>query len=340
MRRLVAALTVALTCSLPIAAHAGPGEIIDEALERHILPGFQTLSARADVLAREAQSDCSPQSLSLRSSYSDAFDAWIVVSHLRFGPTEVENRGFALAFWPDPRSKTPKSLGQLIRSQDPVVDDPEEYQTVSVAARGFYALERLLYDPKVTQGDTDYTCTLIVAIARDIALTSRDLHQDWTRRYAALMGAAGSEGNPYATPTEVIKALFKALGTGLQFTSEIRLGRPLGTFDRPRPRRADARLSRRSLKHVTLSLAAAKRLAMILAREHPAVAGELATSFDNAGAAADRIEDPVFALVAEVDGRLRVEVLQQRIDRIREVVRDSLGPALGVGQGFNALDGD
>ncbi|HBR37591.1 MAG TPA: peptidase M75, partial [Sulfitobacter pontiacus] len=55
----------------------------------------------------------------------DAFDAWIAVSHLRFGPSETDNRAFALAFWPDSRGATPKTLAGLITDADPVGRDPQ-----------------------------------------------------------------------------------------------------------------------------------------------------------------------------------------------------------------------
>ena len=124
-------------------------------------------------LAEAAEAGCAPVSDALRRAYHRAFDAWITVSHLRFGPAETEDRAFALAFWPDGRGKTPKTLGTLIDGSDPVVATPEEFRTVSVAARGFYALEFLLYDQAFGgRGDADYRCALIRAMTADIAATS------------------------------------------------------------------------------------------------------------------------------------------------------------------------
>ncbi len=44
----------------------------------------------------------------LTEAYHAAFDAWIKTSHLRFGPSEVNDRAFALAFWPDSRGQYPR----------------------------------------------------------------------------------------------------------------------------------------------------------------------------------------------------------------------------------------
>ncbi|MEL6793843.1 MAG: imelysin family protein, partial [Pseudomonadota bacterium] len=126
----------------------------------------------------------------------------------------------------------------------------------------------------------------------------------------------------------------------LKFTSELRLGRPLGTVERPRPRRAEARLSERSLRHVEVSLAATRALSEHLSSDDPDVAAELSAAFDRAMEAAARIDGPVLASVETPQGRLRVEALQQRIDEVRATLGRTLGPALGVAEGFNALDGD
>ncbi|MEO0388878.1 MAG: peptidase M75, partial [Pseudomonadota bacterium] len=62
--------------------------------------------------------------------------------------------------------------------------------------------------------------------------------------------------------------------------------------------------------------------------------------FERALDRANALDDPVFAGVTDPPGRLRVEVLQQSVDAIRQVLRQEVGPTLGITAGFNALDGD
>ena len=271
----------------------------------------------------------------MRAAYHDAFDAWTGVSHLRFGPSETEDRAFALAFWPDPRGSTPKALGTLIRDQDPAVNSPEDFATVSVAARGFYALEFLLYDPQVTGGgDEDYRCALLRAVAADISANAAAILGDWESGYGNLMSNPGND--TYRTATEAAQQFFTALSTGLEFASTTRLGRPMGTFDRPRPKRAEARRSGRSLRNVVLSLESAQDLAALLSGDDP----DVDDAFENAIREASELDDPVFAGVAEPQGRFRVEALQQRIEVIRRLLAEDIGPRLGIAAGFNSLDGD
>lgn len=338
MRHLIPAL---VSVTLMLGGTAGlAGERTEAILDHHVLPLVETLAETTAALDTAAQADCAPDSLALREAYTTAFDAWIAFSHLRFGPAETQARGFALAFWPDTRGMTPKTLRSLIAGEDPVVDDPEEFATVSVAGRGFYAMEYLLYDADIAAlGSDAYRCTLTRVIAADMAVTAADLAQDWEDNYAGLMRRPSPEG-PYQTDEEVLQEFFKALSTGLEINADLRLGRPMGQIDRPRPRRAEARRSGRSLHHVVVSLEALRQLAELLAGEDADLAAEMDKAFDYALRRAARLDDPVFAGVATPQGRLRVEVLQQAIQAIRTEANMNLGPALGVAAGFNSLDGD
>ncbi|WP_224825090.1 imelysin family protein [Cognatishimia sp. MH4019] len=328
-------LIVLLLALMPLAALADTRQIVDT----QILPGVTQLAERAETLHKTARQNCTP-SMPLKDAYSTAFDAWVTISHLRFGPTETDDRAFALAFWPDSRGATPKALSKLISQSDPIAQTAQGYRDVSIAARGFYALEFLLYDPAFTDaGKPEYRCQLIQTMTADIALTTRAIAQDWHGSYATKLIDPSADG-PYRTDQEVTQELFKALSTGLQFTSETRLGRPLGTFDKPRPLRAEARRSDRSLRHVELSLSALQSLALALASDAPELQGTLDQRFTKALEVAGRIQDPSFAGVADPASRLRVEALQSAVEAIRLTVGLDLASHLGVSAGFNALDGD
>ncbi|WP_420584953.1 imelysin family protein [Ruegeria sp.] len=333
-------LAIALVLTLPVSALAQDrGPILTDVVAGHILPGFAALSDTSSVLAQTAQSNCAATSPELRAAYHAAFDDWITVSHLRFGPSEVDDRAFALAFWPDTKGFTPKALSTLIAAEDTAVESPEAYAETSVAGRGFFALEQMLYDPRFAeQGSAPYRCTLIQAIAKDIDRNARAIDRGW-ENYAAALTRPG-DNSPYRSDDEAMQELYKALITGLEFTSDTRLGRPMGTYDRPRPNRAEARRSGRSLRHVELSLIALRDLAARLSVDHPEIATNLDHAFDKAIARAQSLDDPALAGVSTPQGRLRVEALQQAINDIRAIAATELGPTLGISAGFNSLDGD
>lgn len=330
MRMILATLAV-----WTAAATIANAQSVAPSVDQHVLPGYAALTLQTERLAAAAETTCDPADPALRQSFHDAFDAWISVSHLRFGPSEENDRAFALAFWPDPRGATPKALNTLIRDEDPVVEDSDSFETISVAARGFYALEFLLYAPEFAEaGDAAYRCRLIQAVTANIAANAAAIEAGWEDGYADLMRETGNDR--YRTDTEAAKQLFTSLSTGLEFTSGMRLGRPLGSFDRPRPTRAEARRSERSLRHVILSLEANKSLAAQLSDSDE----EIAAAFERAIERAKALEDPSFAGVSDPQKRFRVEALKSDVDEIRMLLAQDLGPELGITAGFNSLDGD
>lgn len=334
MKPVLFALTLAFA---PVGAGA---DVISDIVDGHILPRIDALASETQTLAEVAAQDCDPASEALRTAYGAAFDAWVSASHLRFGPTEVDDRAFALAFWPDSRGATPKTLNALITDQDPIAASPADYAQVSIAARGFYAMEFLIYDDALsTAGDPAYHCQLLRTVGADMAQTTARIRDDWHNSYAAIMQTP-SDTDVYRSEEEVLQEMLKAASAGLQFTSDTRLGRPLGTFDRPRPARSEARRSGRSARHVMLSLASLHDLALRLAGDDSALVADLDAEFDTAQQRLAALEDPVFASVADPQSRFKVEVVQQAVDDIRDTVGTQLGPKLGVDAGFNSMDGD
>jgi hypothetical protein len=78
----------------------------------------------------------------------------------------------------------------------------------------------------------------------------------------------------------------------------------------------------------------------LMAPDKDGVAERLAALFASAITRAQLLDDPVFVSVTEPEGHLRIEDLQRRVSDIHDAVQADLIPALGVGAGFNALDGD
>ena len=339
--------------ALPAAAQVDAGidhaAIARRALNEVIMPGFEKLADATETLRAEADAACSGEGPiepePVKDAYNRAFDAWIGVEQFRFGPTEENNARFALAFWPDTKGATPRTLETMIADEDPVVDDPAGFRDVSVAARGFFALDYLLYDPdaKPIEAGT-YRCRLLRAIARDMATTAGNILAGWRDTWGEVLTTAGDEDNPvFLTPEESTKALYSALTDSLQADIDLRLGRPLGTFDHPQPRRAEAWRSGRSLRNVRQSLEALRAYtATVFAPALPKRDAEAVDGgFDAALAAADRVQgEPIDVAVATTQGRVRVEALQDAVARVQEQIAEHVGPPLGVTSGFNAMDGD
>lgn len=325
MRVTFAALAIA---ALPTAAFSGVAEVVSD----NILPGFDRFASATAALDAAAQNACTgPET---EAAFHDAFDAWLGVSHVVFGPIEDKGLTLSFAFWPDPKNQTGKALGRLLADEDPVVADPDAYADVSVAAQGFFALERMLFDAPETG---DYPCALTQAIAATLAKNASDVHTAWGS-FADVVTSAGADGNTrFQTEEEARRAIYTSLSTGLEFIHDQRLARPLGTFDRPRPTRAEARRSGRSLRNVEVSLIALRDMAMTFSDDPtPRLDAAYETAFGRIGA----IQSADFSGVADPGQRLRIEALQVDVKEIQIETINEIGAAMGLSAGFNALDGD
>lgn len=347
MQRLAALVLSALLSAAPAAAAPDHAAIARRALDEHILPGFERLAVATHALETTVDAACAGEGPIPRdtvdAAWNAAFDAWMGVAHLRFGPSEEENAAFAIAFWPDAKGATPRVLAGMVAAEDPVVDDPAAFHRASIAARGLFAMEQLLFDPKAAPIEAGtYPCRLLSAIAGDLSLTSDGILARWRDPWAGILTSAGAADNPlYFSGEESSREIYGALNSGLQATVDLRLGRPLGTFDKPQPRRAEAWRSGRSLENVAQSLRATRALAeaAFVPDLTPEAAASLMRSFD-AALEATEIGLPLPEAVAEPATRVRVESLQRAVREVQTRVSEKIGGTLGITSGFNAMDGD
>lgn len=306
---------------------------VAEAVDGYILPELGKFTAAATALSDQAGTSCQPEAL--RPAWNAAFDAWLRIGFLHLGPGEDRGLNMAIAFWPDPKGIGAKQQRQLIAAADPVVEDPAAFGTRSVALRGLFALERLLYPAEPL--DQDYACALIKVTAQDLARMAREIEAGWKDGFAAQLLTAGQPGNSrFLSQSEARQALFTQLMGGLEFVKDQRLGRPLGTVDRPRPERAEARASERSLQNVAVSLQALSDFAAYLSGYAPQTASDLA----NAVALMRTTGSQDFAAVSDPLKWRVLQQVQQGVRTARETAAMEVGDALGVEMGFNSADGD
>lgn len=326
-------LLIAALCVLASPGLAG----VREAVESHALPGAAEFAEASERLAQAAEADCRAEAL--QPAFDDAFDAWLGLSHLNFGPLEEQGRALAIGFWPDSRGLVGRTVQQLIADEDPAARDPVQFAEVSIAGRGLFALERLLYDPALADyGRDDYACDLSRAMATDLSGMAAEIDLAWREGFAEQLVTAGSDGNArFLSEAEAAQALYTALATGLDFVAQQRLGRPMGEIDAPKPQVAEARRSGRPLRNVVLSLQALRDLARTLS-DQPIPQTEAA--FAEALSAAEALEDPVLAGVTDPAGRFKVEALQTQVGAVSRAATDEIGGPLGVSVGFNSADGD
>jgi uncharacterized protein len=182
---------------------------------------------------------------------------------------------------------------------------------------------------------------LVQTVAADLSGQADALAAGWDA-FAPTLLTAGAVGNAtYLTKDEALRAIYTQLLAGLDWTADSRLGRPMGTVERPRPRMAEAWRSGRSLRNVVLAAEAAHALAHALADDLlPAGLPRTDAALTQVRAAADRTRDPAFQDVDDPQARLHVEILQQAVRGMKDAIEADIGDALGIKAGFNAQDGD
>jgi predicted lipoprotein len=315
-------------------------EIIDSAITGYILPGLANFSEATDHLSVAARA-CGEDETALRSAYHGAFDAWMSVSHLRMGPSEENGAAFAIAFWPDPKGFTSKSLRTLIRSKDMAVADPSTFSEVSIASRGLFALERLLFGPAFAAPEDGYRCDLMQAIADDLAQLARGIEDGWRDTYAdALRGISGPQA--FGDSKQAVQALYATMKTGLEFTLTARFERPLGLDSRARPSRAEAWRSERSNRNIQLSLLTLETMFEdVFAAHIPEQAANIIRSeFYYVRRQTDTMPATLRTMVTEPLGRGKIITLRFSLVDMLEQMEGLLRPALGLSLSFNTLDGD
>jgi predicted lipoprotein len=232
-------------------------------------------------------------------------------------------------------------LKRVISEENAIVKDADAFTDMSIAARGLFALEYMLFDAAFdTYAAQDYSCALVQAITHDLARTGAEIEAGWTQDggYADLLRSAGRPGNErYYTEAEATQTLYTMLTTGLENTALARIGRPLGSFTKPRPRLAEAHRSERSLRNIILSIEAARDLTLALAPQEPTAS---LAAFDDLLEKAQALNDPKLASVSDPAARLKIEIVQQRITAVLGYIANDVGLPLEISAGFNASDGD
>ena len=307
---------------------------VEEAVEGHVLPGVAAFAEAAEALEDAAGGDCT--AAALRPAYLTAWEAWSPIADLRLGPSEPAS--LTIAYWPDERGAGPKALRALLAAEGPAGRNPAAFAEVSAAARGFPALDLLLGDPELSAYEQgSYPCALVRTVATDLAKQARALADAWPAEAEALT-TAGAEGNVrYLSEDEAFRALYTQVLSGLEFTADTPLGRPLGDPARPRPTRAEFWRSGRPLPNALASAEGAARLARLLA-DAPLPATEAA--LDQVRRAAESIEDPAFQNLDDPSAGLFVEILHQRIQALKDAIEAEVGAPRGIAAGFNSTDGD
>ena len=271
------------------------------------------------------------------SQFETAWLAWAPLDSYQFGPMEQTSGALRANFWPDKKGFVSRSLKQLLARKSDEQQDPNVIAAGSVAGQGFPAIERLLFSELPE-------CPAIVGISRHLHQLSGELHDGWFADggWADIARKAGPDNPVYASREEFTKRLYTALDFGLTRIFDARLGRPLGTFKRSFPKRAEAWRSGLTEKIIHAQLdGIADMIEFGFAGDirEPDRAWVLKV-IDQTHRKLDTVKMPIHEAVQQPATRLRVEAVQTKVGYLKSQLAQDIGPNLGVDTGFSAADGD
>lgn len=298
---------------------------------------YSNLFTTSKLLQSKAQKDC--RASALKHEFNVNFDAWIAASIIQFGPIQKLGGSAIFSFWPDKKGFTSKKIKQLIKTQDISIYDSKKFKEVSVAGKGFMALERLIYDDNHNSyKKNSYKCYLVKAIINDITINAQELNNDWQGTFDKELSAAKvNAGKQFLNQSEVAAAYLTSVLSGLEFIVRYRIGRPLGKFDKTRPKRAEAWRSSRSLRNIQISLRTLSEISIKLSDES---LWDTKEKFAAAIRFSETLTNENFQNIDEISLRFQLQTLSTLVSVTHKATSIELSQYLGVVSGFNALDGD
>ncbi|WP_424939206.1 imelysin family protein [Aliiroseovarius sp. S253] len=332
------------TCLLPaqilsaqVAPTADHADISDRVLTV-IESQFSAFRNESATLAQTAVDFCDGGA---REPVIDALEAtwlaWAPLDAYQFGPIEQQAAALTVNFFPDKKNFTGRALHQHLKRPEAEQDDPAIVASSSAALQGLPAIERLLFEDLPT-------CPSLVGVTGNLAHMAQNLYDGWfaANGWADLARGAGPDNPVYLADTEFTKQIYTAIDFSILRLKEHRLARPLGTYERAFPKRAEAwrsGLTNQIMISQLEGIIALVDQGFADAVSKPArvealkTLEELRTRIDSIGAPlAVAVEDPLM--------RVRIEGIMSKLDYLQTQMDEDLGRDLSVQSGFSAGDGD
>ncbi|WP_298909151.1 imelysin family protein [uncultured Aliiroseovarius sp.] len=340
MYHLAPAALIGFAC---FAAPAQAADIDHEALRDRALTviemQFGAFRDAAETLAEMSVSYCAAEIG--QDAHTDAFKqtwlAWAPLDAYQFGPIVQNGAVLSVGFWPDKKDYVGRGLKALLTESPEALQDPATIAQHSAAVQGLPAIERLLFDDLPA-------CPAVIGISAHLHGMANQLYADWFNKggWADLARAPSPENPVYQSADEFTKVLFTAADFELTRIGDARLGRPLGTFNAPRPTRAEAWRAGLSFELIDAQLLGIGTLLEqgFAGDNNLAEIDELLDRINETRMRIAAVGTPLDLAVTDPVTRFRVEALQTRIGSLQRQVNESVGPAIGVETGFSAADGD
>jgi uncharacterized protein len=363
MKQKLVMLMVAL--SLLPAAQAGAedkksfGELVQRAVDSHIVPRIKQLEATAGTLAGEIKTYCAAPSEPVRAKvierFRDTAVAWAAIDFVRMGPISQGGRHERFAFWPDTKGVMERQLRPFLARQDKALLEPGALAKQSAALQGLPALELLIADTTTPMGNRNdeakFRCAMAERIGENLAAVAHEIVTGWMapdgRRQELL--TPGPDNLTYKSDAESASDLVKSLVTGLQQTLDQQVGAAPPDSKEAKRRPVSPPYRRLGVSQAYLQAAInacadlyeATGLAGYLPPDKDGVRRSIANTFANLRKAAKALPPAVAAKSGETAaGPDPLQSIRSDLGHVRLLIANEVAPAAGLTVGFNELDGD
>lgn len=354
--RLLLAVLAALAAFPAAAAPPSGMEVVSNAINEVIRPGFISFSENAAALQADFGRLCAAPSDELLQTAREQFGftvaAWSAVEFIRLGPLGADNRSERLLFWPDRKGIALRQVQAILAEQDESATDPDRLAGKSVAVQGLGALEFVLFGTdagQLAQPAGDFRCRFGQAIATNIAGLAETISAEWL----APDGISRRLEHPllsdpdYRTRREVLEALTGTLAHGIEALRDQRLLPFLGrNGEAPKPKSALFWRSGLTVPAIRANFAGLEtlfrlsRIAKATDAENLWVANGAAFEFANAARAGSLVTLPLEQAVADPKQKQALAYLVIVTQSLQTLLGENLAAALGLSVGFSSLDGD
>lgn len=304
-----------------------PPDFVDGALKFWFVPRAKDFAARADAMVTALGAGCGP---SAQSAWREALLAWVRLSAVAVGPLLERRSARRIDFQPT----RPESIERAVAAQ-PAGEAAME--RVGSAAKGFAALEWLLWSPRPSAGQCRYAGELAQDIAREAAALKAAFvaQRDRERDDEAVVAAMGEMVNQWIGGIEQLRL------QGIE--RPLHEARSRGRTKPPFPRA----LSGSSAAERGARAQALRALAVFDAKAAPAAgAGLVPLETYLRGKGLNPLADRLRTAATQAgnglssDAMPALQTAARRLASLKHLAEADVAPALDVRVGFSDADGD
>ena len=329
--------------------------IVQAAIDLHVRPVHERFAQQAELLELEVGGFCADPSaenrLAVERAFGNSLRALAALEPSRYGPMLEENRRERLAFWPDPRGIGLKQVQRVLADEDPSAASAASLAGKSVGVQGLTALEYLLYGSgsEALMEKGAFRCRFAEAIAGNVRSIADDLMAAWEEGgdAVALFTEPGPRNPLFLDHKEAAGEVFSAVATAMEVIADQKLRPVLGADPASaKPRLAPFWRSGSTLPMIVSTLEASQHLLEVsgaldlLEPEEDWLGNSILFELGNATKTARSITAPVEVVVTDPASREAALFLRIVVNSLKRSIGRELTAAIGLEQGFNALDGD